>query len=167
MRINRLFVGPRKLTSAYGMSATVAFVVGGLLIVWSSYIHYHLWQKVGYRHIPTIGPLFFVQSIVGLVVGVLVIAARRVWAAVIGAGFAVSTLGGFLISVEHGLFGFKEQWSAPFAQLAFAIEIATIVVLVISLTLCLVGDKTNPEVNGTVAHDQSRSGVKSIAASSR
>ena len=112
--------------------------MGGLLIVWSSYIHFHLWQKVGYRHIPTIGPLFLVQSIAGLVVGLTVIAARRVWVAILGAGFAASTMVGFLITVEHGLFGFKDGWSAPFAQQAFAIEIATIVVLALAGLLCLV-----------------------------
>jgi hypothetical protein len=145
MGIDRLLVGPRKLTSLYGMTATAAFVVGGLLIIWSSYIHFHLWQTVGYRHIPTIGPLFILQSIVGLVVGVLVIVVRRAWAGVIGAGFAISTMVGFLISVEHGLFGFKEHWSAPFAGQAFAIEVATIVVLVLGIMLCLTGTVTSGE----------------------
>jgi hypothetical protein len=151
MGIERLLVGPRKLTRPYGTMATVAFVAGGLLIIWSSYIHFHLWQAVGYRHIPTIGPLFILQSIVGLVVGVLVIVGRRAWTGVIGAGFAVSTMVGFLISVEHGLFGFKEQWSAPFADQAFAIEVATIVVLVLGITLCLTGAVENgePQMEGT------------------
>ena len=115
MRIENLLVGPGKATRPYGASATVAFVVGGLLIIWSSYIHFHLWQAVGYRHIPTIGPLFMLQAIVGLLAGILVIGVRRVWAGVIGTGFAVSTLVGFLISVEHGLFGFKDLWSSPYA----------------------------------------------------
>jgi hypothetical protein len=114
-------------------------VAGGLLIVWSSYIHFHLWQKVGYRHIPTIGPLFLLQSIAGLAVGALVIGARRVWSAAIGVGFVLSTLIGFLISVVHGLFGFKELWSSPFAHQAFAIELATLVVLAIGVGLCLFG----------------------------
>ena len=108
-------------------------------MVWSSYIHFHLWQKVGYRHIPTIGPLFLVQSIAGLFLGLLIIAVRRVWTAILGAGFAASTMIGFLISEEHGLFGFKDAWSSPFAHQALAIEIAIIGVLVIAGALCLVG----------------------------
>jgi sorbitol-specific phosphotransferase system component IIBC len=119
--------------------ATAAYAVGGLLMIWSAYIHFHLYDTVGYRSIHIIGPLFLLQAIAGLVLGIAVIAARRVWAAFIGAGFAVSTLVGFLISVQHGLFNFKESWSAPFAHQAFAIEIATIVVFIIAGALSLAG----------------------------
>jgi hypothetical protein len=155
MRIESLLVGPPKATRPYGTSATVAFVVGGLLIIWSSYIHFHLWQAFGYRHIPTIGPLFMLQAIVGLLAGVLVIGVRRVWAGVIGTGFAASTLVGFLISVEHGLFRFRDLWSSPYAHQAFAIEIAAIVVLAIGVALCLVGDKTEHRATGGLAKVQS------------
>jgi hypothetical protein len=141
MRTTRLWLGPGDLTTPYEVSAATAFVVGGLLIVWSSYIHFHLWQEVGYRHIPTIGPLFLLQSIAGLAVGTLAIGVRRVWAAAIGAGFVLSTLVGFLISVTHGLFGFKELWSSPFAHQAFVIELATLVVLTIGIILCLLGTR--------------------------
>ena len=114
-------------------------VVGGLLLVWSSYIHFHLWDSEGYRHIATIGPLFLVQSIAGLVLGVLVIAIRRVWAALLGMGFALSTLAGFLISVEHGLFGFKDSWQAPFANQAFAIELTAAAILGVGGAICAAG----------------------------
>ncbi len=106
--------------------------------MWSSYIHFHLW-KVGYRHIPTIGPLFLLQSVAGLLLGVLVMAVRRVWAAVLGLGLAVSTMIGFLVSVTHGLCGFKDSWSAPFAHQALAIETAAIAALVIAVTFCILG----------------------------
>jgi hypothetical protein len=142
MRIDRVGLGPGGLDRSYRFSATAAFVVGGLLIVWSSYIHFHLWQKIGYRHIPTIGPLFLLQSIVGLTMGILVIGVRRIWAAGLGAGFALATLIGFLITVEHGLFGFKDQWSAPFGVQAFAIELATILVLGLGIALCLIGHES-------------------------
>jgi hypothetical protein len=143
MQIDRVWVGPGGLSRSSRFSATVALVVGGLLIVWSSYIHFHLWQKIGYRHIPTIGPLFILQSIVGLMVGILVIGVRRVWAAVLGVGFALSTLIGFLITVEHGLFGFRDQWSAPFGAQAFAIELATILVLGFGIAVCLTGHEAS------------------------
>jgi hypothetical protein len=104
-----LLRGPGRSRRPIDLAATVAFVVGGLLIIWSSYIHFHLWDETdGYRSIKTIGPLFLLQSIAG-----------------------------FLISVSHGLFGFKDSWSAPFAHQAFAIEIAIIVVLGIAGVLCL------------------------------
>ena len=107
-----------------GLAATACYVAGGLLLVWSAYVHFHLWGETdGYRSIPTIGPLFLLQSIAGLVIGLGVIAVRRVWAAVIGVGFALSTLAGFVISVAHGLFGFKDSWLAPYAKEAFMVEV--------------------------------------------
>jgi hypothetical protein len=117
----------------------VAFLVGGVLIVWSSYIHFHLWHDLGYRQIPTIGWLFLTQSIVGLLIGLTILIVRRVWAGVLGIGFSLATMVGFLISVNHGLFGFKDSGSAPFAHQALAIEIATIAVLGVALVLCLIG----------------------------
>jgi hypothetical protein len=122
------------------LAAGVAFVLGGLLVIWSSYIHFHLWDETnGYRTIHIIGPLFLLQSIAGLVLGLGVIVVRRLWAAVIGVGFGISTMVGFLISVTHGLFNFKDSWTAPFAHLAFAVEIAIIAVLAIAGALCLAG----------------------------
>jgi hypothetical protein len=78
------------------------------------------------------------------VVGLLVIAVRRVWTALLGIGFAVSTIAGFLISVAHGLFGFKDSWDAPFGKQAFTIEIAIIAVLSIAGALCLAGASSAP-----------------------
>jgi hypothetical protein len=131
-----LTYSPRRTAPAVRVTSTVAFVAGGLLIVWSGYIHFHLWQGVDYRRIPTIGPLFLLQSIAGLVLGLLVLALHRVWTAVLGVGFAVATLAGYFISVEHGLFGFQDSSQAPFAQEALIIEIAIIVVLIIAGALC-------------------------------
>ncbi len=117
----------------------MALALGGLLLVWSSYIHFHLWDSGGYRHVATIGPLFLLQSIAGLILGVLVLVVRRVWAALLGLGFALSTLAGFLISVEYGLFGFKDSWQAPFANQAFAIELTAAATLAIGAVICAVG----------------------------
>jgi hypothetical protein len=46
---------------------------------------------------------------------------------------------GFLISVEHGLFGFRDGWAAPFAHQAFEVEVASVVVLAMAAVLGLVG----------------------------
>jgi plastocyanin len=141
-----LQLGPSSNENPAGFAATATFVVAGLLIIWSSYIHLHLWQSLGYRHIATIGPLFLLQSIGGFLLGLLILGARRVWAAVLGAGFAVSTMVGFLISVEYGLFGFNDTWSAPFAHEAFALEIGIISVCIIAGALCLIGSTSVTEV---------------------
>ena len=68
-----LQLGPSRTKKAVGIATTTAFVVAGVLVIWSSYIHLHLWQSLGYRHIATIGPLFLLQFIGGFLVGVLII----------------------------------------------------------------------------------------------
>jgi hypothetical protein len=140
--------GPRRTSPPIKVVATVAFVAGGLLLVWSGYIHFHLWREE-YRHIPTIGPLFLLQSVAGLVLGLLVIALRRVWTAIVGLGFAAATLVGFFISVEHGLFGFQDSSSAPFAHEALIIEICSIVVLMIAGALCFAASPPSTRVGTT------------------
>jgi hypothetical protein len=62
----------------------------------------------GYRSIPVIGWLFLLQVIAafGLAAAVLVTGSRL--AAAAGAGFVLCALGGYLLSVWIGLFGFQE-----------------------------------------------------------
>jgi len=139
MHVTRIGSGPRDVGRIPGLVATTAFVAGGLLLVSSGFIHFHLWQSEGYRHIATIGPLFFVQSIAAVLLGLLAVALRRVWAAALGMGFALSTMAGFLISVGTGLFGFKDSWSAPFAHAAFVTDLATVVTLGAAAAICLTG----------------------------
>jgi hypothetical protein len=150
--------GPGTISSPLGATATVAYVVGALLVLWSTYIHFHLWNEAdGYRPIPTIGPLFLAQSIGGLIVAILIVAVRRVWASIIGLGFVVSTLVGFLLTVglTKGLFNFKESWAAPFAGLAFAVDIAGAAVLLVAAALSLLSSAST-----------TRSGSAPIGASS-
>lgn len=113
------------------LAANALYVLGAALVLVSAYIHLHLWMNA-YRHIPTIGPLFLAQVIAGVAVALLVVVTRKVWAAVIAIGFVASTIGGFLLSVYFGLFGFKEVWSAPFAGVAFAVETSALVVLAVA-----------------------------------
>ena len=51
--------GPGRSRRPVDLTATAAFAVGGVLLIWSAYIHFHLWNEPdGYRSIPTtvIGP---------------------------------------------------------------------------------------------------------------
>jgi hypothetical protein len=135
-----LVLGPGRSRRPLQLATTAAFVLGGVLLIWSAYVHFHLWGEAdGYRTIPTIGPLFLLQSIAGLVIGIGIVAVRRLWAALIGIGFALSTIAGFLLSVAVGLFGFQDSWLAPFAKEAFIVELLAAVVLVAAAALCLVG----------------------------
>jgi predicted lipoprotein with Yx(FWY)xxD motif len=85
-------------------------VAGAGLLAVTGAIHLDLYLT-GFRNIPTIGPLFLLQVIAAFVlaVAVLVTGPRLVrLAAAAGAGFALATLGGYLLTVWVGLFGFKE-----------------------------------------------------------
>ena len=82
-------------------------LAGSGLLIATGAIHLDLYLT-GYRTIPTIGWLFLLQVIAAFVLGtgVLVLGSRL--AAAAGAGFALATLGGYLLSIWVGLFGFKE-----------------------------------------------------------
>jgi len=88
----------------------------------------------GYRSIPVIGWLFLLQVIAafGLATAVLVSGSRL--AAVACAGFTLSTLGGYLLSVWIGLFGFKEirTTAGIVAGLVEVAAFATLAVLALS-----------------------------------
>jgi predicted lipoprotein with Yx(FWY)xxD motif len=105
----------RRVRGARGWSAVVLRVVGSGLLIATATIHLDLYLT-GYRTIPTIGWLFLLQVVVAFVLGLAVLAtpsrlagvpASRLVAAA-GALFALATLGGYLLSVWIGLFGFKE-----------------------------------------------------------
>jgi predicted lipoprotein with Yx(FWY)xxD motif len=92
-------------------------LTGAGLLVATAAMHLDLYLT-GYRTIPTIGPLFLFQVIVGFALALAILAApftpvtRRpgidAAIAVAGAGFAIATLGGYLLTVWVGLFGFRE-----------------------------------------------------------
>ena len=98
------------------MTAAASVAGAGLLIA-SGAIHFDLYLT-GYRTIPVIGWLFLAQVIAAFTLGlaVLAIPARlvigRPLAAGAGAGLGLATLGGYLLSVWPGLFGFTEVRTA-------------------------------------------------------
>jgi predicted lipoprotein with Yx(FWY)xxD motif len=108
-------------------------VVGSGLLIATAAIHLDLYLT-GYRTIPTIGWLFLLQVIAafGLGLAVLAIPSRLVisgrLAAAAGAGFALATLAGYLLSVWIGLFGFKEVRTTA-GIVAGVVEVAAFVVL--------------------------------------
>ena len=82
-------------------------LAGGGLLVATGAIHLDLYLT-GYRSIPTIGWLFLLQVIAAFGLGVVVLATGGWLAAAAGAGFALATLGGYLLTLWIGLFAFKE-----------------------------------------------------------
>jgi hypothetical protein len=108
-------------------------IVGAGLTVYSGYIHLYLWgrQPYPYSAIPTIGPLFLLQGIVGILLGVLVVATRRLFAVLLAAGFLVVSVAALVIDVEVGMFGFQDSWSVPYATSTLYWEIVGAVLLLI------------------------------------
>ena len=104
-------------------------VAGAGLLAATGAIHLDLYLT-GYRSIPVIGWLFLLQVIAafGLAAAVLVSGSRL--AAAAGAGFALSTLGGYLLSVWIGLFGFKEVRTTA-GIVAGVIEVAAFAALAV------------------------------------
>ena len=82
-------------------------LAGGGLLAATGAIHLDLYVT-GYRSIPVIGWLFLLQVIAAFGLGAAVLATGGWLAAAAGAGFALATLGGYLLSLWIGLFGFTE-----------------------------------------------------------
>jgi hypothetical protein len=109
--------------------------VGSLFVLGSSVIHFHLWDSLGYRGIPTIGPLFLMQAIVGWALGVVTIVTRKLLLVLAEAGFAFATACGLIISINVSLFGWQDTLSAPYAGLALAVEFTAGALLLVASAL--------------------------------
>jgi predicted lipoprotein with Yx(FWY)xxD motif len=101
-------------------------VAGAGLLAATGAIHLDLYLT-GYRTIPTIGVLFLLQIIAAFVLAAVVLLGSRLGAAA-GALFSLSTLGGYLLTVWFGLFGFREVRTTA-GIVAGVIEIAAFAVL--------------------------------------
>ncbi len=106
-----------------------ARIAGAGLLAATGAIHLDLYLT-GYRSIPVIGWLFLLQVIAAFGLAAAVLASGSRLAAAAGAGFAISTLGGYLLSVWIGLFGFKEIRTTA-GIVAGLIEVAAFAVLAV------------------------------------
>jgi plastocyanin len=100
---------------------------GAVLLAVTAAIHLDLYLT-GYRSIPTVGWLFLLQVIAAFALAIAVLLVPGPLAAAAGAGFAISTLGGYLLSLWIGLFGFQEVRTTA-GVVAGIVEIAAFTVL--------------------------------------
>ena len=106
-------------------------LLGAALLLAIAGIHLYLWQQ-GYRTIDVIGPAFLLQAVIGGGGALLVlIAPRRLLpvAAVLGALFALGSLGALILATTVGLFGFVESTAADLWWVTLWVEIAATLVL--------------------------------------
>lgn len=109
----------------------VGRLAGAGLVAWMAWIHLQRWSD-GYKHLPTIGNLFLLNFIAGVLLAVALIAvpARLLpLASAAGALMSAGTLAALAISINIGLFGFKDFSGAPFVHLSIWVEGAALVVL--------------------------------------
>ena len=120
---------------------TVMIAGGAACTVASGVIHLYLWGKqYGYRDVPTIGPLFLIQGITAILMGLIVIASRQAGVLLAGAGLLIASVIALVLAIEVGLFGFKDSWLAPYAWTSFYEELAGgVLLLAASGVLCFSG----------------------------
>ena len=105
-------------------------VAGAGLLAATAAIHLDLYLT-GYRTIPAIGWLFLLQVIMGFGLAAAVLTSGRRIVAAAAAGFALATLGGYLLSVWAGLFGFTEIRTTA-GIVAGVIEVTAFAVLAVA-----------------------------------
>jgi predicted lipoprotein with Yx(FWY)xxD motif len=110
-----------------GLLKPVLRVTGAGLLAAIAAIHLDLYLT-GYKNIPTIGWLFLLQVIAAFALAAAVLATGNRIVAALGAGFAVATLGGYLLSIWVGLFGFTEVRTTA-GIVAGILEVAAFAVL--------------------------------------
>jgi predicted lipoprotein with Yx(FWY)xxD motif len=129
----------------------------GLLAVTGA-IHLDLYLT-GYRSIPVIGWLFLLQVISAYGLAAAMLVSRSRLAAMAGAGFALSTLGGYLLSVSIGLFGFKEIRTTA-GIVAGVIEVAAFAALaVLALSPAAVHQPSGPVASSSGVLAKLQAGV--------
>jgi predicted lipoprotein with Yx(FWY)xxD motif len=101
-------------------------IAGAGLLIATGAIHLDLYLT-GYNTIPTIDWLFLLQVISAFALGLLALTGNRLMAAG-GALFCLGTLGGYLLSIWFGLFGFREVRTTA-GIVAGVIEVAGFAVL--------------------------------------
>lgn len=117
-------------------SLRAARYLGAVLLIAAGVVHLQQYFGVYYRVIPVIGPLFMASFVIGLVLGLALLAPiERLgrWAAALaavgGIAFAAGTIIGLEISEVSMLFGFHEHGYRLAIVLSIVFEGAAIVLL--------------------------------------
>ena len=116
----------------YVIDTTRGLAAAGVLL--AAVVHLDLWVQ-GFRSVSTIGPLFMLDFVAGMIIGVGVLVWRHWLPALAAAGFGAATVIAFWISVVHGLFGVKETPTgsseilaevAEYSAVAFGLAVAVL-----------------------------------------
>ena len=121
-----------------GVVVLLFVAAGAATIVVSAVVHLYLWGKSdGYRAVPTVGPLFLVQGIVGLLLGAVMLIIRHVVATTAGAVYMAMSIGGLYLSLHGGLFDYQETLDAQYVKLSLVVEIIGLIACLVALAMTL------------------------------
>lgn len=98
--------------------------VGAVALVVSAAVHLKLW--VGGVRDQSVGPMFLVNVVAGVVIAVLLLTWQHWLPAFLTLGFGAATLGAFVISATVGLMGVHTHWEGFAVFAAAAAELVCI-----------------------------------------
>jgi peptidoglycan/LPS O-acetylase OafA/YrhL len=76
-----------------------------------------------------------------VLIGLLVVVTRRLWAVLLGVGLMVVSVAALVIDVEVGMFGFQDSWSVPYVTSTLYWEIAGGVVLLAAAAMLVLAGR--------------------------
>ena len=115
--------------------------VGAAALLVSAGVHLYLWFN-GVRH-QTVGPMFLMNVVAGVVIAVLLLRWEHWVPAFLTAGFGAATLGCFIIASTVGLLGVHTVWSGGYV---WAAAISEVVCIVVGGILLLRGRSVTPQL---------------------
>lgn len=118
------------LTDSRAVRLSVRILGAGLLVA-AGWIHLYLYNE-GYSGISIIGPLFMAHAVTAVIAALaLLLAPQRLlaWVSLAAGLFEAGSLGGLILSLTVGLFGFVESTSAPLVGVTIAVEAAGFLLL--------------------------------------
>jgi hypothetical protein len=119
-------------------ASRVVRVISAILLIATGLIHLYL---VVFAHVGgTLGVLFVLNAIAGVVLGIGVLALRgalRKLATVLGLLFLIASLAALLLALTVGLFGITETWTFTLVPETVVVEAIGIVVLAIATGVVL------------------------------
>jgi hypothetical protein len=120
-----------------------------------AWIHLHLWQS-GYRHIPTIGPLFLAAVLAAAGAAALLLARPRRTLGMLALAADAGILAALIGSINIGLFGFTESLDAPFVAESMVIESLAALVLTLWITFDRMAQNQHRPINLPTAAEHRR-----------
>jgi hypothetical protein len=102
-------------------------VVVAAAVVVTGVVHLKLWLD-GYRDIPAVGPMFWLNAVAAGVIAVAVLVWRHWLPALAAVGLGAVTLAAFVVSTTPvGLFGVHERWAGTAVITAAVSEVVAVV----------------------------------------